>query len=343
MKTLSVTIICKDEEENLARLLPKLSFANQVVVVDTGSTDGSVNVANQYAEVHFYQWCNDFSKARNYAISKAKSDYVMWLDCDDDLPARSIKSIKSWLADSRQKQDFVYLKYRMGANSQFWFWRERIIRRTSQCRFKGFIHEAICPFGQAFYLDCDVIHTSVADHSERNLSIYRDALKRGKRFTLRDKFYYARTLYENGLSDEALPILIRFCRSAKSYVVDRISACKLIARIYLKRTDYPSALKYLSYGVSLLPPDPETCCLFADAYYFACNYVYASRWYELALQTNVQVGFVNDYYKKLYPLIQLSVCWWRQGIVNKAKYYHKLAKICAPDNPVIKSNDKWLG
>ncbi len=342
MKTLSVTIICKDEEANLARLLPKLGFANQIVVVDTGSTDNSVAVARKYADVYFYSWRNDFAKARNYAVSKATRDYVMWLDCDDDLSVTAINKIKGFLANDSQQQDFVYLKYRMGASSQFWFWRERIIRRCRECRFKGFIHEAITPFGQTHYLDCDIVHTSTADHSERNLTIYRDALNCGKRFTPRDKFYYARTLYENGLLSEATPVLKKVVVSNKTYLVDRVSACKLLARIYFKQNDCNSALKVLSHSVSLLPPDAETCCLFGDAYYNTGNYLYATRWYEIALQTRVQVGFVNDYYKRIYPLIQLSVCWWRQGDVRTAKYYHKLAKACEPTNAIVLNNDKWL-
>ena len=343
MKTLSVTIICKDEEANLARLLPKLNFANQVVVVDTGSSDRSAEVAKQYAEVYYYKWCNDFAKARNYAISKARCDYVMWLDCDDDLPDKTVKVISDWLSDVNQNRDFVYLKYRMGFDSHFWFWRERIVRRSRECRFKGFIHEAICPFGQTHYLDCDVIHTSTADHSARNLEIYRDALSRGKRFTARDKFYYARTLWESGLTDEAVPLLKRVAGSGKTYITDRASAYKLIARNCLKNADYKSLFKYLSRSLSLLPPDAETCCLFGDAYYNMRTYYYASVWYELALQTRCQVGFVNDYYKRVYPCIQLSVCWWRQGDAVKAKYYHKLAKSYDPTNAAVVNNDKWLG
>lgn len=342
MKTLSVTIICKDEESNLARLLPKLNFANQIVVVDTGSSDNSVSVAKRYADVYFYAWRNDFAKARNYAISKANCDYVMWLDCDDDLSVATVSAIKKWLADDNQQQDFIYLKYCMGVNSQFWFWRERIIRNCTQCRFKGFIHEAICPFGQTCYLGCDIVHMSTADHSSRNLAIYQDALSHNKRFSLRDKFYYARTLLENGLNDEAEPILCKVAKNNKTYIVDRVSAYKLLARVCLKKGEHMLSLQYLSKSVALLPPDAEACCLFGDAYYNVGNYVYSARWYELALQTQVQIGFVNDYFKRLHPFIQLSVCHWRQGDVRKAKYYHKLAKSCEPTNSVVLSNDKWF-
>lgn len=343
MKTLTVTIICKNEEHNLPRLLSQLYFANQIVVVDTGSTDNSVKIAEHYTRnVFFYKWRDDFAKARNFAIRRATSDYIMWLDCDDDLQEATIAVIKRWLSDDNQQQDFIYLKYRMGTNSQFWFWRERIIKRCAQCRFKGFIHEAIIPFGQTCYLDCDIVHTSSADHSKRNLGIYKNALAQGRRFTLRDKYYYARTLIENGLPDEADKILRRLCKNPRSYIVDRVSGYKLLARNGIKRGDYQLVLQYLSQSIALLPPDPEICCLFADIYYFQRNYIYAARWYELAMQSRSQVGFVNDYYKRLYPYIQLSVCWWRQGDIRQAKFYHKLAKSCDPTNITVLSNDKWF-
>ncbi|MCM1194951.1 MAG: glycosyltransferase [Firmicutes bacterium] len=342
MKTLSVTIICKDEEDNLVRLLPKLTFANQVVVTDTGSADGSADVAHRYADVCFYKWRDDFSKARNYCLSKATGDYVMWLDADDDLPTETIDCIKNWLADDRQCQDFVYLKYRMGESSQFWFWRERIIRKCPECRFKGFIHEAIPPFGQVHYLNCDVIHVSRADHSQRNLDIYRKALSKGRRFTLRDKFYYARTLADCGLYDEALPILVRFCSNERAYAADRTQGYKMLARNCIKNADCKQAAYYLSKSVAILPPDSEVCCLFGDVEYLKGNYLYATRWYEYALTSRMRVGFVNDYYQTFYPNVQLSVCWWRLGDFRQAKFYHKTVKALYPDNETVLSNDKWF-
>lgn len=342
MKTLSITIICRDEEINLSRLLPKLGFADQIIVVDTGSTDSSVEIAKRYADVYFYKWRNDFAAARNYAISKAKCDYLMWLDCDDDLPESTINAIKDYLTDDLTRHDFVYLKYRMGYDSQFWFWRERIIRRCHECRFKGFIHEAIIPFGQTQYLDCDVIHTSNNDHSSRNLAIYQSALARNRRFTLRDKYYYARTLVENGFSAEAVPILRKVAANDKTYIVDRVSSYKMLARIYLRQDNYVQSIKSLSNAVALLPPDAETCCLFGDVYYNTTNYAYAALWYEFALNSHAQVGFVNDYFKRTYPLVQLSVCWWRQGNLRNARYYHRLAKNIDPSNATVLSNDKWF-
>ena len=88
MNTLSVCIIAKDEEKLLGRCLGSVAeLADEIVVVDTGSTDDTVKIARAFTQhVYPFTWCDDFSKARNFAFSKATSDYILWLDADDVLP-----------------------------------------------------------------------------------------------------------------------------------------------------------------------------------------------------------------------------------------------------------------
>lgn len=88
---LSVCIITKNEQSNLERCLRSLSgFSFEIVVVDTGSTDHTLKIACKYTNsIYEFSWCDDFSKAKNYAISKAKHDIVLVLDSDEDV--RSIQ------------------------------------------------------------------------------------------------------------------------------------------------------------------------------------------------------------------------------------------------------------
>ncbi|MDE7305797.1 MAG: glycosyltransferase family 2 protein, partial [Clostridia bacterium] len=83
--SLSVCLIVKDEQEVLARCLScAKKFADEIVVVDTGSTDDTVKIAKSFTDkVFFFKWCDDFSAARNFAFEKAGCDLVMWLDADD--------------------------------------------------------------------------------------------------------------------------------------------------------------------------------------------------------------------------------------------------------------------
>ena len=342
MKTLSVTLICKNEERNLSRLLPQLTFADEVVVVDTGSTDGTVTVAKKFTNnVYNFTWCDDFSKARNHAISKANCEFVMWLDADDVIPAETQKCIMGW-KNSKESADFYYMRYEMDTALPFWFWRERIVRRTQKCRFKGFIHEAIIPFGTVAYLDCKICHRPSASHEQRNLAIYRRALAEGRRFSLRDKFYYARTLAECGLTDDALPLLKKFASNPRAYNMDRVEAYKQLSRLAVSAGNLHLARKYLTKSLVVLPPSSEVCCLFADTYFNESDYLHASQWYELALSSKNATGFVNEYFANFLPNLQLSVCNWHLGDKARARRCHEIAKSIAPNDPTILNNDRWF-
>ena len=86
-KTISLCMIVKDEEEFLPGCLESVKEAvDEIIIVDTGSTDRTVEIAKSYgAKVYFHPWENDFSKARNYSISYATGDWIMYLDADEEL------------------------------------------------------------------------------------------------------------------------------------------------------------------------------------------------------------------------------------------------------------------
>ena len=82
-------MIVKNEEQFLAQCLKSIhGLAEQIVVVDTGSTDRTVEIAKSFgAEIYSFAWCDDFSAARNAALAHASSDWILMLDADEELPA----------------------------------------------------------------------------------------------------------------------------------------------------------------------------------------------------------------------------------------------------------------
>jgi glycosyltransferase involved in cell wall biosynthesis/2-polyprenyl-3-methyl-5-hydroxy-6-metoxy-1,4-benzoquinol methylase/tetratricopeptide (TPR) repeat protein/GT2 family glycosyltransferase len=84
---LSVCLIAKNEEKFLDQCLASVrGLADQIVVVDTGSTDRTVEIAREHgAETHIFEWCDDFSAARNAALEHATGDWVLILDADEEL------------------------------------------------------------------------------------------------------------------------------------------------------------------------------------------------------------------------------------------------------------------
>ncbi|HEV2454238.1 MAG TPA: glycosyltransferase [Verrucomicrobiae bacterium] len=87
-QTLSVCLITKNEEKFLGQCLKSIrGFAQQLIVVDTGSTDRTIEIAKEFgAEIYSHKWVDDFSAARNAALERAKCDWVLVLDADEELP-----------------------------------------------------------------------------------------------------------------------------------------------------------------------------------------------------------------------------------------------------------------
>lgn len=82
---LSLCMIVKNEGKNLDECLRSIDkYIEDIVIVDTGSTDSTKEIAKKYTDkVYDFKWCNDFSKARNFSISKASNDWILVLDADE--------------------------------------------------------------------------------------------------------------------------------------------------------------------------------------------------------------------------------------------------------------------
>lgn len=87
MIPLSVCIIGKNEEKNIEKCLSSLApYDFEIIYVDTGSTDRTVELAAKYTDkIYHFTWIDDFSAARNFSLAQAAHDYVLVLDCDEFL------------------------------------------------------------------------------------------------------------------------------------------------------------------------------------------------------------------------------------------------------------------
>ncbi len=95
---ISVCLIVKNEEKNIERCLISIKdIANEIIVLDTGSSDTTKEIASKYAHVYEYIWRDDFSEARNVCISHTKSDWIMFIDADEILLEETSNSIDSFL------------------------------------------------------------------------------------------------------------------------------------------------------------------------------------------------------------------------------------------------------
>lgn len=97
----SFCLIGKNEEKRLDKCLsPLKNTGKEILFLDTGSTDSTVAIAKKYTpNVHYFEWCNDFSAARNFAAGKASRDYVLFIDCDEYLEEINLKEMEALIRD----------------------------------------------------------------------------------------------------------------------------------------------------------------------------------------------------------------------------------------------------
>lgn len=154
---LSLCMIVKNERENLPRCLDSAKpYVNEMIVVDTGSEDGTPEIATQYgAKVMYFQWCDDFAAARNYAISQASGDWILMLDADEELVVRADSILDQLVSPSEEiayllayREVYDYLDktptYRVG-----------LFRNSPELRYVSRIHEQLTYKNQ--YLVADIL------------------------------------------------------------------------------------------------------------------------------------------------------------------------------------------
>ncbi len=185
---ISGCLIVKNEAEDLARCVKSmLPILDELIIVDTGSTDNTIEIAKRYTNKIFsYNWNNDFAAARNYAISKAKMPWIIFLDADEYFSERSLKNIRRTIDNENGKADaFLINGYDIvapGGEIKDKFTVVRVFRNNPKLRYQGRIHESLRKKGQLLIVDCtdiiELFHTGYAkdvigkkNKNERNLML----------------------------------------------------------------------------------------------------------------------------------------------------------------------------
>jgi len=134
-------MIVKDEAANLPHILANVrGVADEIIVVDTGSTDDTMEIAKAAgAKVFDFPWCDDFSAARNYSLDQATKSMILWLDADDRISQHARRALASWKSQYHRKMYFCHVMNTGGSE----FLQLRIVPNDKRIRFEGRVHEAI--------------------------------------------------------------------------------------------------------------------------------------------------------------------------------------------------------
>ncbi len=151
---LTVAMIVKNEEPVLAKCLESVREADEIVIVDTGSTDNTRGVVDEFSKAHLfpvkyyegeYKWEDSFCKARNYAMMKCTGDWSLVIDADETLEPGGIQKVRDHIAQTKALAVNVWLQAEREGTKHFF---PRLFRNVPEVYWKGDVHNYLSIGGQ---------------------------------------------------------------------------------------------------------------------------------------------------------------------------------------------------
>lgn len=294
--TISVAMIVKNEQECLPAALCSVQGADEVVVVDTGSTDATVELARAFGARVFcgpeFAWRDDFAWARNKALEQCTGDWVLSLDADEVLEPGGMEKVRA-AAAATQFAHTVFVRMRAtGTGDEHKL--ARLFRRTAGVGWVGAGHETIAPHEPAQYergSDIVIIYGSSPAHAldpDRMLRILSKAAEANPAEP-RTLYYLAREYYYRQEWSKAAELYEKYLTIA-TFMPEIADALLLLARCYWQLQQGNKAREVCTRAVVYNPSFKEALLFMAELHHEPWSH----RWRQLAAAaTNEDVLFIR--------------------------------------------------
>jgi cytochrome c-type biogenesis protein CcmH/NrfG len=340
-------MIVRDEEAHLAACLASLEgVVDEVVVIDTGSVDHTVDIARSFgARVHEEEWVDDFSRARNSALDRARGRWILYIDADERLRPVARTEVVALLDTAHEVAFRLRLRPFVGATPLLEY---RLWRNDARIRFEGVIHEKVVPAIEAVAAAdgrrigvCDLALDHVGYEGDqlrkhhRNLPLLQAQLEAEPRNVFNWR-HLAKVLEGVGRptdAEQALERALELVRTAD----DLPPAGRLVfADLAASRRDRRRSAELLDEGLSLYPGDPLLLWTGAALDIDAGEPVSALAWLDrLAAVDRTTLDDTMSYDERLFGALvheARGLCLFRLERFDEAATAYGAAERCEPDN-----------
>ncbi|WP_139998849.1 glycosyltransferase family 2 protein [Paenibacillus paridis] len=351
MITISLCMIVKDEEQVLKRCLDSVKeLVDEIVIVDTGSTDATKDIAARYTDRLFhFEWNHDFSAARNFSFRQATQDYILWLDADDVLLANELTKFKALKQTLDPQIDSVCMDYNIAFDPHGQpitvVKRNRLVKRTMNFQWQDPVHEYLLVSGNIILSDIAVSHDRVHHHQDRNLRIFEEMAGQGERLSDRQLLHYAMELSANRHYGKAVKIFTSILNEPSIYFEYKLQACDRMAHCYHELGQKEQELQALMMTFHYDIPRADYVCRIG--YYFQENHDFnkAVHWYQLALKLDKpqeRLLGLNNMAWTWFPHLQLTACYGKLGDLEQAYKHNEIALSYSPNDSNLLENKQLL-
>ena len=333
MITISLCMIVKNEERILARCLDSIKdLVDEIVIVDTGSTDTTRQIAAGYTDkVYEFAWIDDFSAARNFAFSKTTKEYIYSADADEVLSEENRQRFRRLKENLLPEIEIVQMKYgnQLQNGTVYNFdeeYRPKLFRRLRNFVWEEPIHETVRLEPVVYDSDIVITHMPEQNHAGRDLANFHKQIAQGRQLSRRLYGMYARELFLAGENQDFLEAESYFKAETASpdRSADEITeGCCVVARAARLRGDTVSFFKYTS---KVIAGDgcSEICCEMGHFYEGLSDTEEAAVWYyNAAYETQPVLALRSSTEEPLEGLIR---CYEQLGLPEEAESYREELK-----------------
>lgn len=354
MITISLCMIVKNEEHAIGRCLNSVyDLADEINIVDTGSTDRTKEIAARYTDrIYDFVWTEDFAAARNFSFDQATKDYIMWLDADDVLLEKDREALRQLKMTLSPDYDAVMMNYVLDrdalGNAVNFTRRNRLLKREKNFRWVQPIHEYIPVTGKIFKSDIEVTHLPFWEKKDRtrNMRMLQNAIQLNSGASSRRyQYYMGNEMLAVGRMKEAEEMLRSFVYGEVENFEDHITACMLLSHIYREIGDQTKELEILLKTFQYAKPRADFCCRIGTWFQDQGKYALAAYWYELALELkepDSYNGIMNKACWTWVPHVQLAICYGKMGQLQAALEHNERAMAYFPSDPALLDNHRKL-
>lgn len=291
MITVSICMIVKNEENVIARCLNCLrEIADEIIIVDTGSTDQTKEIAGNYTNnIYDFVWTDDFSEARNFSFSKASMDYIYCADADEIIDEANIECFLQLKQVLLPEIELVQMKYcnqlEFGTTYNFDVeYRPKLYKRVREFVWIDPLHESVRLQPIVYDSEIEVIHKPDRCHGSRDFSLIQKILKQKGNISNKLSNMYAKELFIVGeKSDflEAEPFFAEVFVNTNHSVDEILDATCVVARAARLRGDIPQFFKAVTKCLAV-EACSEICYELGEYYYHSGDKQEAALWYANA-------------------------------------------------------------
>ena len=340
---ISLCMIVKNESGVLTNCLKSVAhLVDEIIITDTGSTDNTITEIKQYKtktgeniRIEHFKWINDFSAARNYAFSKATSDYIMWLDADDILKPEDQAKL-STLISKLGSHDAYLMKYDYQQDSEgkstCGLFRHRIVRNNIGIHWRYPIHECLIfpPGYKEITTDVVITHNRTAEMIAGDLGRNHELLQQivdAGNADQRMRFYHATELTRVGKHQDSIRYFEEYFKIGSDWHENMVNGRLYMAYAHLALQQHDNAIEACIKGIQLDPRWAEFYCTIGQVYYDRADWENAYRWFKRATycQRPQTWGTVVEDSYTWVPYDRLCMCAFNTGRLREAWEYNEKA------------------